>query len=116
MFDERFFTDTYDLYRPTVTTADSGAQSIVEPDLATARGRKCRYLPAPGGWRMGQGGPDVDYDAAMLIPASDSLRPEQKGDQPDYVEIDGRRFVVMVCWDAANLGLYRNVLLKERRP
>ena len=115
MFDSRFFSNTYDLYRPTITTADTGAQTVTEPSSATSSSNPCHYVPKPGVWRMGEAGPDLEYDARILIPADQTLRPEKRGQQPDHVLIDSRSFVVMICWDAANQGLYKHVLLKERR-
>lgn len=114
MFDDRFFSDTYDLYRPTITTADSGAQTVVEPGTATSTGNRCKYFPAPGSWSMGAAGPDLEYDAIVLMPYAQTLKPEKLGEQPDHVKISSRMFVVMICFDAGGQGLYKQVLLKER--
>ena len=115
MFDSRWFTDTYDLYRPTITTADTGAQTFTEPDTATESDQPCRLFPGRNLVAFGATGPDVDYDAVLLVPAGADLRPEQKGQQPDHVEIDSRRYVVQAVWDAGGQGLYKKVLLSERR-
>lgn len=114
MFDSRFFADTYDLYRPTVTTAATGEQSISEPATPTASAQPCHYVPHPSAWRPMPAGLDLEYDAVMFVPAAYVLRPAQRGQQPDVVEISGRRYVVMACWNAGGAGLYNRVPLKER--
>ena len=116
MFDARFFSDTYDLYRPTVATADSGVQTVTEPDTATTSDVACRFFDGPlPGFVADRAGIDQDYDASMVIPASQTLKPTVRGDQPDHVEVDGRNWIVLAVWDAAGRGLYKTALLKERR-
>jgi hypothetical protein len=89
---------------------------VREPDAPTSAGLPCRFFAAPGIWKVGPSGPDVDGDARMVIPGGQALRPGGKGEQPDCVQVAGRRFVVLACWAAGPQALYSSVLLAERRP
>ena len=116
MYDARYFSDTFDLYRPTVSTSDSHRQQVTEPGTATSTGNRCRYVPTPGTWRMGETGPDLAYDAKLLCPAGTDLQPHKRGDQPDTVEVDGRRYVVTIYFEPHAADLYGVALLDEQRP
>ena len=114
-FDSRWYTDSYDLYRPTLATSDSGVQTITEPGTPTSADQPCRFFDGkPPAFVARDIGVEQDFDAVLLIPASQTLRPEAKGNQPDYVEADSRRFAVMACWDVAGRGMYKVALLQER--
>ena len=113
MWDSRRFADSYDLYRPTVSMSASREQTRTFGD-ATYSSQPCLYVPTPGAARQTPIGPDLDYDARMLVPVSADVKPVQTGDTPDEVVISGRRFVVLIAWDAAGAGLYKTVLLRER--
>jgi len=113
--DARFFSDSYDLYRPTVTTGDSGEQTVADPDAATASDQPCRYFPTPGQVTPGETGLTLEYDAVILYPSAQTLRPEKFGQQPDHVEIDGRKFAVLIAWALAGQSYANKALLKERR-
>lgn len=114
MFDARFYSDTYDLYRPTITTGASGNQTWAEPESATSEGNACKFFDgALPGFMVDNLGIDQDYDATMLIPATQTLLPAKRGDQPDHVHTDSRKWVVLAVYDAAGQNLYKLVLLRE---
>ena len=115
MFDDRMFTDTYDLYRPTLSASASGVQKTSDPDTATASDQRCKFFPTPGSWVGNESGIRHEFDAILLIPNSQSLRPEKLGEQPDHVEIDSRRYVVVACWPLAGESYVKKALLKERK-
>ncbi|HUU34525.1 MAG TPA: hypothetical protein VMW48_10700, partial [Vicinamibacterales bacterium] len=116
MYDARYYSDTFDLYRPTVSTSASHRQQVTEPVTATSTGNRCRYVGTPGTWRMGavhfgETGPDLAYDAKLLCPAGTDLLPIKRGDQPDVVEIDSRRFVVTLYFEPHAADMYGVALL-----
>ena len=112
--DERRFTDTFDLYRPTVAQSTGGTETVVTPDTATSSGNPCLFLPGkqrsfnPGGVGIVQ-----EHDAMILAPAGADLRAQAKGEQPDHVVISGREFVVLSAEDAAGRGHHLAAKLKE---
>jgi len=114
MFDDRRFSDTYDLYRPTTSVDSGGVETIADPGTATSTDNPCLYVPRPGRMGASARGPDIDYDATMLVPGDADLCPEQRGQQPDVVLIDSRYYVVLAVWDAAGAGQYQRVPLRER--
>lgn len=116
MFDSRFYQDSYDLYRPTISTTAGGRQSVDAPGTATAANQSCHYSPKPGRTNFGERGVELVYDAAIHIPNGRDLRPTKVGEQPDYVKVGARWFTVLICWDAAGRGLHQTALLEERRP
>ena len=114
MFDDRFYSETYDLYRPTLSVSASRVQTIVTPGTATESGQKCHFVPKPGRFTVEAQGLAIDYDARMLIPNSQSLRPSAKGEQPDHVVIGSQTFVVLMCWQASGQSYCKVVLLQEK--
>ena len=112
--DIRKFTDSYDLYRPTLSTTWDGRQQLAEPDAATASAQPCLFFPKPGQMQMGETGPMLDYDAYMLVPPDADLEPDAQGSQPDHVTIGGQTFTVLVVWDVAGRGGFQKALMKER--
>jgi len=116
MYDSRMFSDSYDLYRPTITTSDTGEQTVTEPGTATSAGLRCLFRPK-GAQVTGitEIGMDGDYDALLLVPATQTIYPDGKNTQPDHVKVGERYFVVQKVWNAANQGLFKIVLLTERR-
>ena len=115
MFDSRFFSDAYDLYRPTVVTSDSGEQTISNPATATATAQPCRWFPTPGRLRVTDTGIDMDYDAVLLYPNAQTLRPEQHGQQPDHVKVSGREYVILAAWPMAGATHGKKALLREKK-
>lgn len=116
MFDDRTFAETYDLYRPTRAVSGSGRQVVYEPDDATASDQPCLFFDSPmQAFSQTRFGVEITPDAVMLIPYSATLYPIARGDAPDHVVVDSRRFVVRAVYDAAGRGLYKVALLEERR-
>ena len=117
MFDERAYTDRYDLYRPTVATSASHTQTLTLPGSVTESSKPCLLFPksSAGKW-VSNIGADVDFDAVLLYPYSQTLKPAQSGQQPDYVVISSRTYLVVMAWPAAGRTYYNRALLKERRP
>ncbi len=113
--EDRFYTDQYDLYRPTVATSSSREQSLTVPDTATTESLRCLYFPTPGRFQQRATGIDLEYDAVLLVPDSHDLRPSKLGEQPDQIEIDSRRYDVLICWPMAGKTLGKKALLKETR-
>ena len=124
MFDERFFADKYDLYRPTISTSAGGVQSVTEPNNATLSGKPCKFFSRVGatqpvGVAQRGYGPDFEFDAVMLTPIDADIRPAKKGEQPDHValilqgETVAQTFVVIAV--ARNLNRYQRIYLLERR-
>ena len=114
MFDDRLFSETYDLYRPTLAVSASGTQTIETPGAATASGQRCHFVPRPGRFTNDARGIMIDYDAKMLIPYSQSLRPSAKAEQPDHVVIGSQTFVVLMCWASSGREYCKTVLLQEK--
>jgi len=114
MLDDRFFSERYDLYRPTIVTSDAGQQTRSLPPTPTAAAQRCLFFPTPGATQPDREGLALEFDATLLVPAGADLRPAQVGGLPDQIEVSGRRFVVLVCWPAAGMGIYRKALLKEQ--
>jgi len=115
MPDDRMFTGTYDLYRPTVSTSTSGDQSIALPETATATGERCLFFPSPAAFSQGAIGLDIDFDAVMLVPSANSIRPSDRNEQPDHVKIGSEEYVVKIVWDASGQGQFKRVLLERIR-
>ncbi len=116
MFDDRAFTDTYDLYRPTVETDSAYEQTVTRPDTATSTDNPCLFFPqGRPTFGVGAQGIDIEFDAVMLFPASDTLKPADRDDQPDYVKVNDTFYAVRSVWNAGNRGLYNVALLRESR-
>ena len=115
MFTDKAFSDSYDLYRPTRKTSHSRVQTYELPSTATASDQPCLFFPKPGRFSMGERGPEIEYDARMLVPNAQTLYPENTSDNPDVVLIGDQYYVVLVAWDAAGQGHYKVVLLRQRR-
>ncbi len=115
MYDARYFDATYDLYRPTVSTSESGVQSRAVPTTATASARPCRFFPTPGRMSRDARGLDMDFDAVLLAPAGADLRPAQQSQQPDVVHINSRRYTVLAVWPLAGAARGVKALLVETR-
>jgi len=114
VFDARWYSDTYDLYRPSVAVSAGGVQAVTVPETATASGQSCRiFVGRPPAWVIGREGIDQDYDAVMLVPASRTLQPEAANQQPDHVTVSGTAYVVLSCHDARNQGLFKRALLRQ---
>jgi len=115
MPDDRMFTGTYDLYRPTVSTSTSGDQSIALPESATYSDQKCLFFPSPAAFSQGAVGVDIDFDASMLVPFANDIRPSDRNEQPDHAKIGGEEYVVKIVWDASGQGQFKRVLLERIR-
>ena len=115
MPDIRAFTDIYDLYRPTVSISTSGDQSIALPESATLTAQPCMFFPSPAAFGQGGIGLEIDFDAVMLVPASNDIRPTDRDEQPDHVKIGGEEFVVKIAWNAAGQERFQRVLLERVR-
>lgn len=114
--DDRTFFDTYDLYRPTVAKSATHEDVVTVPSSATASGLPCLFMPRDmGGFDMARGGVMMDFDAALLIPSSDTLYPEDRADAPDVVYTSGRYWVVLTVTDSLGRGQFKRALLRERR-
>jgi len=115
MFDTRRFTDSYDLYQPSVTTSASGSQTITQ-GAATLTNQPCLFYPrGTQPVSIGNIGPDADFDALLLVPHAASIQPGGKGEQPYHVTTGGKGYLVTRVWNASNRGLFKVVLLTERR-
>ncbi len=114
MFDDAYFDDVYDLFRPTESVSASGVASAAEPGTATSTAQPCKLIRKPGHFGANPAGADYDYHATLLTPASAGLRPEKRGELADVVLIDGESFTVVASWDAAAAGLYNRARLKEQ--
>ena len=114
--DERYFKDTYDLYRPTVGFGDDtgGEQRVVIPSSATTSGLPCLFFPAPGRLAPGGLGVEMHFDAQMRIPSGQTLNPADSSGQPDYVKVGGSMYVVQACWDAAGRSDHKRALLRQQ--
>ena len=113
--EDRRFPDSYDLYRPTIATSDSGVQSVTEPAEATSSDQPCRWLGAPPvGFTADMVGLTQDFDAKMLVPVGADIRAGIRGEQPDHVKYGDEMYVVRQARGAAGRGKYRTVLLTER--
>jgi len=115
MPDDRMFTGTYDLYRPTVSTSASGDQSVALPNTPTAARERCLFFPSPAAFSQGPVGVDIDFDAVMLVPSANNIRPSDKDEQPDHVRIGCEEFVVKIVWNASGRGQFKRVLLERVR-
>jgi hypothetical protein len=115
MFHPGFFKDVFHTYRPTLVTTEDGVQYFTNPAEPTSSYQGGRFFPKPGRFFLGARGVEQSFDATLLVPASYDLRPAQRQQQPDHVKIGDRWYVVLVVWDAANLGHYKKVLLEEKR-
>jgi len=114
--DERAFPDLYDLYRPTVTIAGTGEETAAAPATPTSTGNRCLFSPMGGtGFRIGNTGVEIDYDAEMRTPYAADLRPDAENEQPDMVEINSQMYVVLRVWNAAGREQHKIVLLRERQ-
>lgn len=115
MFDARFYSDSYDLYRLTVSTSNGGVQTLVEPGTATATAQSCHYNPRPGRFVATERGIELAYDATILVPPDRDLRPTKVGEQADRIKISSRSYTVLIVWDAAGRGFYKRAFLEEVR-
>jgi len=112
--DERRFTDTFDLFRPTVARSAGGTETVVIPDTATSTGNPCLFLPGKQpSFTPGVVGIVQEHDAMILAPATTDLRAQAKGQQPDHVVISGREYTVLSAEDAAGRGHHLAAKLKE---
>lgn len=87
MYDAGFYTDRYELWRPTETASTTGERTLKNPATATQSGQPCILLSGSGTLRRVREGLDVQYDAKMLVPASTDLKPKLKGEEPDVVHV-----------------------------
>lgn len=116
MFDERMFSQTYDLYRPAVSSDSAHEQTVERPSTPTQTGLPCLFFPRTAQpFRTTPAGIEFDHDAVMLVPMSASLRPEDRGQQPDYVRYGDDFYVVREVHDAGARGIYKVVLLSRSR-
>lgn len=115
MIDERRYTDSYDLYRPTVVTSASRSQTVTVPDTPTASAQSCLFFPKPGVLRPTPSGAELPYDARLHVPADRDILPAKQGDTADVVVVGAQTFTVLVAYAAAGRGQYKIVALKEQR-
>lgn len=115
MFNDKMFDDSYDLYRPTRKISHSRVQTYELPSTATSSDQPCLFFPRPGRFSMSDRGPEIEYDARILVPHAHTLYPENTSDNPDIVLVGGQYYVVLIVWDAAGQGHYKVVLLRQRR-
>jgi len=113
MPDQRQFTGSYDLYRPTVATSGTGEQSLSVPGTPEASDQPCLFFPDPGKMSLGEAGVEIDYDAVLITPAGQDIRPADKTSQPDQIVVGARRFVVRAYWDASGRSVVGKALLSE---
>ena len=117
MYDDRQFCQNYDLYRPTWGVDETG-ENVLDDDTLTTADLPCLFQPkgqqAAFNFKSDSDGLDIDFDAILKIPASQTLNPKGKGVNPDHVEFGGVRYVVMAVWDSGGQGLFWTVKLKER--
>lgn len=115
MIDERSFSDSYDLYRPTSATSETGVQSRTVPTTATSSGNLCLFFPGAQALHVTSIAIRGEFDAVMLVPYSTDLKPFSAGDLPDEVEVLGERYTVLRVWDASGRMLFKVATLQQRK-
>lgn len=112
MLPNAFFSNSYDLYRTVVSKASYEQQTSL-PDSPTSYDNPCRFFPNPSAATVAQMGLDIDIDAVMYVPSDADLKPDESGENADWVDVGGNKFFVSFVKDPGSLGLYKKVMLNN---